>query len=549
MKDRNRSYHWGFKITAIGLGVLGALLFLELVLRAAGGVWFWVQDRRNLARLSQRSQMAVLCLGESTTACGGQEAYPAQLQEILKSTKNKIRFTVINKGIPATNTDAVAQNLPKYLKRYKPQIVVAMLGVNDTLEISRAQPPIPFMKSVWRDLRLVKLFGLIDLHLSARKKEVAWDYEKQKRIKELKQYMKRNPSKEIYHELIKTYIELEDRQKAIETVAEALAHWPQNPGFHMKAARLYYDTYDYRWAEQHALRAASLLQDGPMAVSGYLLLAQCFIKTGKLEQAASIHREVLAKIPDNANRSASYNELVDIYLKQGKYKEAGEIFLLQVEADPQSAGSYDEIAHEFQINGLTQELELLLTQALGKTSPGDMIHTNIAVELAYCLMKNGKHAQAEQLLRKIQETQLDSRQKPDIDLNDEIVKVLRAQGKFECAALRLSEMEDQDRYLPATVSNLRRIQDTVLADENRIMVWVQYPMRSLAPLQQAVGGWRPRVIFVDNNKIFRQAVQERGYTTFFQDHFAGNFGHGTPEGNRLLAQNVARAILKHLNLQ
>jgi hypothetical protein len=51
------------------------------------------------------------------------------------------------------------------------------------------------------------------------------------------------------------------------------------------------------------------------------------------------------------------------------------------------------------------------------------------------------------------------------------------------------------------------------------------------------------IIFVDNERIFKDALKQGGYTDYFQDNFAGDFGHCTPEGNRLLAQNIANTIL------
>jgi len=52
------------------------------------------------------------------------------------------------------------------------------------------------------------------------------------------------------------------------------------------------------------------------------------------------------------------------------------------------------------------------------------------------------------------------------------------------------------------------------------------------------------IIFVDNEKIFLDALKETSYRDIFRDRFGGDFGHCTIKGNRLLATNVANVILK-----
>jgi len=78
-------------------------------------------------------------------------------------------------------------------------------------------------------------------------------------------------------------------------------------------------------------------------------------------------------------------------------------------------------------------------------------------------------------------------------------------------------------------------------------VCVQYPLRSVNPLKKIFKGFTQGVIFVDNEKIFKDAVAQEGYEAYFSDKFAGDFGHCTKKGNRLLAQNIANAIVKGIS--
>ena len=53
------------------------------------------------------------------------------------------------------------------------------------------------------------------------------------------------------------------------------------------------------------------------------------------------------------------------------------------------------------------------------------------------------------------------------------------------------------------------------------------------------------VVFVDNERTFRRALDEHAYDEVFWDNCYGDFGHGTRLGNRMLAENVADAIVKY----
>ncbi|MFH1622153.1 MAG: hypothetical protein ABIA97_03435, partial [Candidatus Omnitrophota bacterium] len=52
------------------------------------------------------------------------------------------------------------------------------------------------------------------------------------------------------------------------------------------------------------------------------------------------------------------------------------------------------------------------------------------------------------------------------------------------------------------------------------------------------------VIFVSNERVFKEALKQASYKEYFTDMFAGDFGHCTQKGNRLLAENIANVILR-----
>ncbi|MEI6831385.1 MAG: hypothetical protein WCK61_01610 [Candidatus Omnitrophota bacterium] len=99
-------------------------------------------------------------------------------------------------------------------------------------------------------------------------------------------------------------------------------------------------------------------------------------------------------------------------------------------------------------------------------------------------------------------------------------------------------------YNPVTIANYRKIKN-ILEKRKIKLVCVQYPVRGIKPLKSIFIG-QEDVIFVDNEEIFKKALLKTSYKEYFTDMFAGDFGHCTPKGNKLLAENIANVILKEV---
>jgi len=98
--------------------------------------------------------------------------------------------------------------------------------------------------------------------------------------------------------------------------------------------------------------------------------------------------------------------------------------------------------------------------------------------------------------------------------------------------------------MPLLKHNYLKLKD--ITEEKRIkLVCMQYPMRSIKPLKELFRGHND-IVFIDNEMLFKNAVKEAGYNDIFTDSFAGDFGHCTNKGNRLLAENIADVILKEV---
>ena len=64
------------KMPLIMLGVFLCLVLVEIGLRLGGTVWLSHQDRGNMLSLKRKGAYRIMCIGESTTALGGEYAYP-----------------------------------------------------------------------------------------------------------------------------------------------------------------------------------------------------------------------------------------------------------------------------------------------------------------------------------------------------------------------------------------------------------------------------------------------------------------------------------------
>ncbi len=103
----------------------------------------------------------------------------------------------------------------------------------------------------------------------------------------------------------------------------------------------------------------------------------------------------------------------------------------------------------------------------------------------------------------------------------------------------------REYFNPVTYINYNRLAKVVLQKGIRL-VCMQYPVRSTIPLKEMLKDYEDSIIFVDNQKIFEDAIERSNYNEYFTDNFGGDFGHCTIKGNTLLAEHLANIILKEL---
>lgn len=411
---------WWQRLALIALGVVLAMLALEVGLRAAGVVWLWARERRNVEALTPGGTVRVLCLGESTTALGGESSYPRELERVLDRDGGGRTFSVVNAGIPGITTDVVLARLDELLDRYRPHVVVTMLGINDGLVAAGGARRLPAFSS----LRVVKLIQLLMAHLRA--------------------------------------------------ADEAEHPAPLNPLVAAALARL--ATGDQAAALERLRAGASAADASPEVVRA---LAVVLAGSMRFDEADRVVADWLARHPGDAGTR-------DVQLQVAIARAAPAIEARRLD-----------------------EAEAILGQ-VERGIPADAVQHRAAV-----LAKQATVA----------------------DLR----------GDHEAAArLRTSADElRQGTWLASTERNYREIVRVVRA-RGTPLVAMQYPLRSAGALRTLLGD--TDVTIVENDQPFRDALRRAPWETWFTDAFAGDFGHTTPAGAHLLAEDVAPAVLAAMRI-
>ena len=261
------------KVFLILFGILLALIILELGLRIGGFVISSYQRSSNEEDFD--ADYRILCLGESTTADlhGNKNSWPAQLEIILNNKSSETRFKVFNEGVGGTNTAFILSHLEDNLDKYKPGMVITMMGINDKeLYIKYEETLRVKIVLLFEDLRIHKLSKLL---------LAAWN----NKIKgsTIKNTGLANESK-LINEKVREYIKL---------------------------AAFYQGEGKFKQAEEILDKAIEL---NPNNYETYIGLGRIYFDEGKFKQAEEMWSK---SIEMNPNNEEVYTRLTHIYHEQG----------------------------------------------------------------------------------------------------------------------------------------------------------------------------------------------------------------------------------------
>jgi len=437
------------------------LLSLEIGLRLGGLALLQVQEHRNRFTLQRKEAYRIMCIGESTT----QNQYPPFLEEILNKSNIGIKFSVIDKGLVSTDTNFIASQVEKNIRKYGPDMVVAMIGIND----SGIHMPPGFNRSAKFSLTSLKIYKLAQLLLMHIKDKIS-------------------ARDDILNIEAKSYISYLKLGAELEAQGQAGS-----------ASRVY----------------KKAIELNPNEIDAYFRLVLLSTDPGERKEIfEKVFRyyKMLIKV-------VGINNTPDLY----------HFFTIFVNID------------EAQI--YAKELEELLKSILSR----DQKNSDAALHLFYMFLKQRRYSEAEEILKRITRLDNDTWSAGDARLFDCFAILYHDTGRFALSEdyLRKADKLRRQYYSEVTINNYKKIK--AVLDKHKIkLVCVQYPLRSIENLK-GIFDRENNIIFVDNEFSFKNALKKMPYKDLFIDLFAGDFGHCTKKGNRLLAENIANAILSSIS--
>ncbi|NLB35641.1 MAG: tetratricopeptide repeat protein, partial [Elusimicrobia bacterium] len=437
-------------------GILFALVALELGLRAGGSIYRWRIDRFNRQAVLSGGYR-ILCIGESTTS----GEYPQYLAGYLKELSGGQEFVVIDAGVPGINTSDILNSIEKNIQRYRPDMVISMMGINDTgLHYPLNPVGLDSSPKIFRNCRVYKLWKILQEHIGRRSpyNYKLWIPSASDSPREGK---KNHPENNYLREGIEKR-NLGEYLAAEMAFLESIEKFSEDERAYIELGWLYNGQEKFLEAERVFASLESLQDPSP---AQYMASGGFYIQRGKYEEAVKILEKGIKKYP---TEEGLLNDLGLIYFKLDQLDKSEKIYRKIIELNPGDPRGY-----------------YFLSRIFGQKK-------------------------------------------------DDFGAQIFWQDAEKLSASHMNQI---------TLNNYRKVRD-ILREKNIVYLCAQYPGRSIEPLKKIFHGNEEGIIFADNSRLFREAVLSEGYEEYFRDSFAGDFGHCTEKGNRLLARNLAEIIAK-----
>ena len=480
------------KLFLIFLGLFISLIVLEIGLRLSGFIILSLQEYKNKLSIRQKGAYRIMCLGESTTASWGDEsAWPNQLERILNGRGRGIEFSVINKGIAGINTAGILARLNENLNRYKPDMVIAMMGINDDYgsNVIAKERESPLFS-----LRLYKLMKFIWLHIANLAKE----------------------GEDLHLERDASVSEDTNLNKSRAYFDLGVSY--RNEGLDDKAAGMF----------------VKALDSDPSSDEAHIELGHYYLESGYYDKAESQYREAFEISPRNGK---AYVRIGNHYLGVRLYKRAEEMYRKALEIDLSNQEANSRLVRSYLEEGRYDMAEEAANKAINSSLDND----GMFFDLGNCYWDVHFFSKAEEMYKKSLEIN------PKNDRACAALAILNSVSGRSALANKYFKDSNKLRlryYCHTVIYNYLKLRD-ILTKRNIQLVCVEYPVRNVSPLKEIFNN-SDSIIFVDNEKVFKNALGKNNwsYNEYFTDNFGGDFGHCTAKGNKLLAENIANTIIK-----
>lgn len=485
----------------------------------------------------QKSEYRILTLGEDAPNIEPKR-WPEFLEPLLNDNDKGIRFKVINGGHQGNHSTTIVANLEENLKKYKPDIVVVMMGINDT------SAPHLFVKYEQR-------FG--NKHQTSSLKPQARGVVHAQGPEDSNYYVGQGRDFEARGRF----------EEAISAFKEALRLNPQNEEAYLGIAQVYRRQNQYEKSLEMYQKALELNPDNEWAYEG---VGSTYRGLGQFAQAVEMYKKAIEL---NPNYFMLYLVTAQALREQKDYKQAEDFYLKAINTDSNNDFPKIWLSRLYRETERAGEAEKMLLEVIRKRERFEE-----EVKEADRLREQKRYEEAERVYKAVTQTSpqnyvaytklgfLYGEMGRDDDaraiLNEaikvnfaadypafpysELSRVYRRMGQAEKAV----ENEKKVLELGPTAGNYRRIKE-VLEEKGMRLVAVQYPLRDVEQLKEMLG-FDEDVVYVDNRQVFEDALKDSSYNDYFLDREFGDFGHPTEKGSRLMAQNISeyikRALLK-----
>jgi hypothetical protein len=494
------------KIALIAFGVGLAIVLLEALLQ--GAHWYAVRTRLRDSSGGGQEGLKILCVGESTTESGGwdnQTGWPKKLERLLRE-RLKRSVVVYNRGMVGAHSTQILNNLPTWLSELKPTLVITMIGINDDVNV------LVYRRShegaVTKGLEKFRLYRFVRMLLRSLDAESTLPRPSITPSPQLIELQRRK----------RAALESGDNLSLI-PILESLADCdPSTPIYYygyLKDLLFHFDSPDD--LARYASKTTGTLLTAPLdrprlqelydnidrlsldPFSLFRLKLTLLDSLGRRDEAEGLIRATLANPlmkPYAAARLAAWirnsserkddisvwRELLDTMANRPVLRRTTALYLLQ--------------ADEFRLATLFLDGE----RAAREVEDLEKSRGVVLRQQALALWMSRDFSAAERLFK--------------ADTRDQILA---------------PNIETKETY-PKIIK--------LIKESGSMAIAMQYPMMSIEPLPAFLSEAEPDG-YIDNEKIFMEAVLNKGYSEVFSDVFAGSFGHTTEYGNDLLAGNVA----------
>ncbi|MFH0753816.1 MAG: tetratricopeptide repeat protein [Candidatus Omnitrophota bacterium] len=396
--------------------------------------------------------------------------------------------------MPGTNTNVIAALLEQKIDKYRPDLVITMMGVNDNGgHLPYTVDSMSGVERFWDSFRAYKLLRLVGMHITARIKGVPLPLRRDNGL------VKKGHPAGAWDEA-----HAQDEQmsflKREKECRDAIALNPGDDQAYVRLGVVLKEREALAASEKAFQRAIEINPQGDVA---YAELGWLYGAHSRMPEAIAAFKR---STEINSGNTRVWDALAAAYQSTHQYALAEAAYQKELEIVPQEDESFGNMGMFYLRQGAAIKAEAIFEKAIEIHPDDDRAYARLA--LLYCEM--GKDDLCREYTRKTKEM-------------------------------------SGDVYGPMTRNNYQKVKQ-VLLQKKVGWICVQYPTLSVASLQEVVGSGEG-IVFVDNERLFKVAVQREGYTQYFIDTMGGTWGHCTDAGNKLLAKNIANVIKEKLGVQ